>query len=80
MAAAHYVSEQEFQKSCHEWERAVLTQVARLHGSISAEHGIGLLKKQYLPYNRSSKELDFMCALKRLFDPRAILNRGKVVG
>jgi FAD/FMN-containing dehydrogenase len=48
-------------------------------GSISAEHGIGLLKKAYLPYSRSPGEIALMRAVKAALDPRGILNPGKVL-
>ncbi len=55
-------------------------QLVKKHGgSISAEHGIGLLKKDYLGYSRSPEELELMRALKRVMDPQGILNPGKVV-
>ena len=47
-------------------------------GTISAEHGIGLLKKPYLGHTRSPEELAVMRALKRALDPAGILNPGKV--
>ena len=47
-------------------------------GSISAEHGIGLLKKSLLPYSRSAAEIELMRAVKAVFDPRGILNPGKI--
>jgi FAD/FMN-containing dehydrogenase len=47
-------------------------------GSISAEHGIGLLKKPYLAQARSEHEITLMRALKRVFDPAGILNPGKL--
>jgi FAD/FMN-containing dehydrogenase len=47
-------------------------------GSISAEHGIGLVKKPYLSYSRSPAEIAVMKALKAALDPRGILNPGKV--
>jgi FAD/FMN-containing dehydrogenase len=47
-------------------------------GSISAEHGIGLLKKPYLSYSRSPEEVATMKLLKAALDPRGILNPGKV--
>jgi FAD/FMN-containing dehydrogenase len=47
-------------------------------GSISAEHGIGLLKKPYLSYSRSPEEVATMKLLKATLDPRNILNPGKV--
>ncbi|WP_141589266.1 FAD-binding oxidoreductase [Myxococcus sp. AB056] len=48
-------------------------------GSISAEHGVGLLKKDYLGYSRAPAELALLRTLKRALDPRGILNPGKVV-
>jgi len=48
-------------------------------GSISAEHGIGLEKKAYLPYSRSASELAVMRSLKQALDPAGILNPGKVL-
>ncbi len=47
-------------------------------GSISAEHGVGLLKKPYLHYSRSLAEIELMRGLKRVFDPRGVLNPGKI--
>ena len=52
--------------------------LARYGGSISAEHGVGLLKKAYLHYSRSPLEIDLMRAIKKTFDPKSILNPGKV--
>ena len=48
-------------------------------GSISAEHGVGLLKRDFLQYSRSSAEMDLMRDLKMLFDPHQILNPGKLL-
>ena len=48
-------------------------------GSISAEHGIGLLKKPYLGYSRSPDEMALMRSIKRALDPNGILNPGKVI-
>jgi FAD/FMN-containing dehydrogenase len=50
----------------------------KFDGSISAEHGIGLLKKPYLSLSRSAEEISAMKALKRAFDPDGILNPGKI--
>src|SRR5690606_2767416 len=49
-------------------------------GSISAEHGIGLLKKSLLHYSRSAAELDLMRGGKAVFDPNGIRNAGKIFG
>ena len=53
--------------------------VAKLNGSISAEHGIGQLKRDHMREIKSPVELQMMRDLKRLFDPRGILNPGKVL-
>jgi FAD/FMN-containing dehydrogenase len=47
-------------------------------GSVSAEHGIGLLKKPYLGYSRTPAELSVMRRIKTALDPAGILNPGKV--
>jgi FAD/FMN-containing dehydrogenase len=48
-------------------------------GSISAEHGIGLLKKPYLSYSRTPEEMEVMRSMKKALDPNGILNPGKVI-
>ena len=53
--------------------------VAKLGGSISAEHGIGVLKRELLPGVKDPVELELMRALKRALDPDGILNPGKVL-
>ena len=53
--------------------------VHELHGSISAEHGIGVQKRDQLPFYKSAAELDVMRTLKRALDPKNILNPGKVI-
>jgi FAD/FMN-containing dehydrogenase len=63
----------------HAVEEIVYGPLARIDGSISAEHGIGLQKRAYLGYSRSAEELDVMRALKHAFDPKGMLNPGKVV-
>jgi FAD/FMN-containing dehydrogenase len=52
--------------------------VQRHGGSISAEHGIGLVKKAYLKYSRSDQELATLRAVKAALDPTNILNPGKI--
>ena len=54
--------------------------VVRTHGgSISAEHGIGTLKRDWLHYSRSEAELALMRALKQTLEPKSILNPGKML-
>ena len=47
-------------------------------GSVSAEHGIGLHKKEYLYTSRSATEIEVMRSLKNLFDPKGLLNPGRI--
>ncbi len=49
-----------------------------LHASVSAEHGIGLLKREFLPVSRSPEEIAAMKAIKLALDPNGILNPGKL--
>jgi len=53
--------------------------VARHGGSISAEHGIGQLKRDLLPRYKSAVEMELMRQLKRTLDPNGIMNPGKVL-
>lgn len=57
----------------------VYTLVREVGGSISAEHGVGVLKRPYLGMSRSDAELALMTALKRTLDPGNILNRGRIL-
>jgi len=48
-------------------------------GSVSAEHGIGVEKLQWLPHSRSKPDLELMRTLKRTLDPKSILNPNRVL-
>ena len=60
-------------------EEVVHNLVREFNGSVSAEHGIGTLKKAWLGHARSAEEIAMMGTLKKAFDPRGLLNPGKVV-
>ena len=60
-------------------EKHVYESLIPFDGAISAEHGIGLEKKHYLSISRTAEEIELMKSLKKLMDPRNILNRGKVI-
>lgn len=60
-------------------EEVVYGLVGRWKGSVSAEHGIGTLKRRYLGITRTAAEIDLMRTLKRALDPKGILNPGKVI-
>jgi FAD/FMN-containing dehydrogenase len=53
--------------------------VSRLGGSISAEHGIGRIKRLYLPLSRTETELALMMKMKQTLDPEGILNPGRIL-
>ena len=66
----------------HDQERLcdiVYTAVGDYRGSISAEHGIGTLRRAYLHYSRSPTEIDLMRRLKSALDPHGILNPNRVL-
>lgn len=59
-------------------EKHIYESLRPFAGAISAEHGIGLEKRAYLPISRTPEEIDLMRSLKTLMDPNNILNPGKV--
>lgn len=61
-----------------EIQEVVYERVRQYKGSISAEHGIGLIKRGYLAYSRTPEEIALMRTLKQALDPRGILNPGKI--
>lgn len=63
----------------HQVEEAFYAIVRDFCGSVSAEHGIGLHKKQWLGHSRSTEEMALMKILKKAMDPGNILNPGKIL-
>lgn len=59
-------------------EQLIYAPLAQIGGSVSAEHGIGLEKRAYLPLSRTPAEISTMRLLKNALDPKGILNPGKV--
>lgn len=72
------IKDEEFKKQSDEVTMFIFSQLKKVNGSISAEHGIGLLKKEYLNYSRSRAQIEIMKKIKQVFDPEGILNPGKV--
>ena len=69
----------EFMAKGHQMSPGIFELVQARKGSISAEHGVGLLKKDFLAYSRSAAEIEMMRGLKSLFDPGGIMNPGKLL-
>ena len=68
----------EFIVQCEQVTKLLAESLQRHEGSISAEHGIGLVKKGYLGSTRSAAEIEVMRGIKQALDPRGILNPGKL--
>ena len=69
---------QVFFEQCGSVSNQVFSLVQQYGGSVSAEHGVGLLKKPYLNYSRDPQEIEYMRLIKKAFDPNGVLNPGKV--
>jgi FAD/FMN-containing dehydrogenase len=67
-----------FFAKCATVNTQVFETVEKYNGSVSAEHGVGLVKRDYLTYSRSPAEIDYMKAMKAVFDPNGIMNPGKI--
>ena len=68
----------DFHDQCRSFDQANTELIQSFHGSISAEHGIGTLKKAALLTVRSETEIQLMQSIKATFDPDWILNPGKI--
>ncbi|MDQ7984878.1 FAD-binding oxidoreductase [Pseudomonas sp. G34] len=73
-----HMDKEAFFASCARVNKWVFEIVQRYNGSISAEHGVGLVKRDYLQYSRSAEEIACMKAIKAVFDPNGIMNPGKI--
>lgn len=69
---------EEFFAKCVNVNKWVFDIVEKYNGSISAEHGVGIVKKDYLQYTRSPEEIAIMKGIKLVFDPKGIMNPGKI--
>ncbi len=72
------LAEEAFITQCEQVTRLLAAALQRYGGSISAEHGIGLVKRDYLESTRSAPEIALMRGVRKVFDPNGILNPGKV--
>lgn len=75
----HIIASTQEQADCPALTNIIMTKVREFDGSISAEHGIGVIKRDYLKYSRSEEEIQLMRAIKQTLDPNNILNPGRVL-
>lgn len=73
------LSAADFFAKCHQVSAQVFDITQKFGGSVSAEHGVGLVKKDFLHFSRSSAEINYMQAIKKAFDPNNIMNPGKML-
>ncbi|MBT2744942.1 MULTISPECIES: FAD-binding oxidoreductase [unclassified Lysobacter] len=72
------VSDADFLAQCEQVTKLLAASLQRHGGSISAEHGIGLVKKGYLGSTRSAAEIAVMRGIKQVLDPNGLMNPGKL--
>lgn len=70
---------EEFFDRCHSISPKLFALIEKRNGSISAEHGVGQLKRDFLGYSRSPEEIKVMKGLKKIFDPFGIMNPNKLL-
>lgn len=72
------MSEQDWKEKLPLGIRQLFTEVVSMGGTISGEHGIGLVQKEYMDIAFNKVQTDIMKQIKQVFDPKGILNPGKV--
>ncbi|WOD11909.1 FAD-binding oxidoreductase [Pseudomonas sp. NyZ704] len=72
------MAKDEFFAKCATVNKWVFEIVQKYNGSISAEHGVGMTKRDYLTYSRSAAEIAVMKSIKAVFDPNGVMNPGKI--
>ena len=73
------IAEDAFAQLCERVTALLASTLHRHGGSISAEHGVGMAKREYLQSSRSLAEIELMRGVRKVFDPNGILNPGKLV-
>ena len=72
------MSDEDWNNKLTEGIRKLFAEVVRMGGTISGEHGIGLVQKGYMDIAFTNTQLQLMRGIKQLFDPNGILNPGKI--
>lgn len=72
------MSDDDWNDHLKEGIREIFELTVKLGGTLSGEHGIGWVQKEYMPIKYSRAHLDLMKGIKSVFDPKGILNPGKI--
>lgn len=72
------MSDEKWKNELYKGIREIFTLTKNLGGTISGEHGIGLVQKPYIDIVFSKKEIEIQKEIKKIFDPNNILNPGKI--
>jgi FAD/FMN-containing dehydrogenase len=72
------MSYDEFLKKCRAVDPQLFQIIEKFEGSVSAEHGVGLVKKPFLHFTRPPNEIAILKSIKKIFDPDSIINPGKI--
>ena len=73
------MDKEHFLSQCHGTDDLLFKLIQSYKGSISAEHGIGLLKKKFIGFTRTDEELALFRRVKEAFDPKGLLNPTKII-
>jgi len=73
------MSDEDWQHRLPQGIRKLFKEVVRMGGTISGEHGIGLVQREYMDIAFSSVQMGLMRQIKNVFDPNGILNPGKIL-
>lgn len=69
---------EDFKKTYKQLDLKIFNLIKKYKGSVSAEHGVGLVKKDYLKFSKTDEEILIMKQIKKIFDPDNVLNPGKI--
>ena len=72
------MSDEEWREKIPKFIEEVYRLSISLGGTISGEHGVGIIRKRFLPLAMEKKQIELMKGIKRVFDPNNILNPGKI--
>lgn len=72
------LSDEAWEKELPKAIREIFTEVVQLGGTLSGEHGIGLVQKEFMDIAFDQSQLNLMKAIKQVFDPKNLLNPGKI--